>query len=60
VAVDRLEPGDLVFFGSGQAHVTHVGLMISAGNLINAPTFGKPVRVDGIGNSAIGATRPVR
>ncbi|WP_396135282.1 C40 family peptidase [Amycolatopsis sp. A133] len=60
VAVDRLEPGDLVFFGSGPAHVTHVGLVISAGNMINAPDFGKPVRIDRFGNSAIWATRPVR
>ncbi|WP_410622976.1 C40 family peptidase [Amycolatopsis sp. cmx-8-4] len=29
VPVDRLEPGDLVFFGSGQTRVTHVGLVVS-------------------------------
>ncbi|WP_410633878.1 NlpC/P60 family protein [Amycolatopsis sp. cmx-4-83] len=57
IGVDRLLPGDLVFFGSGPNHVTHVGLVISNDAMVNAPDFGKPVRVDRIGN-ALGATRP--
>jgi cell wall-associated NlpC family hydrolase len=57
VAVDRLQPGDLVFFGSGPNRITHVGLVVAVGSMINAPDFGKPVRVDGIGK-AFGATRP--
>jgi cell wall-associated NlpC family hydrolase len=57
IAADRLQPGDLVFFGSSPSHITHVGLVLSNGSMINAPDFGKPVRVDSVGK-AFGATRP--
>lgn len=57
IALDRLQPGDLVFFGSGPGRITHVGLVLSANSMINAPDFGTPVRVDGIGR-ALGAARP--
>ncbi len=57
VGTDRLQPGDLVFFGSSPSHITHVGLVLSNGLMINAPDFGKPVRVDTIGK-AFGASRP--
>jgi cell wall-associated NlpC family hydrolase len=50
-------PGELVFFGSSTGHVTHVGLVLSDGLMINAPDFGTPVRVDTIGR-VLGATRP--
>ncbi|MEV7038338.1 NlpC/P60 family protein [Amycolatopsis sp. NPDC051061] len=59
IATDRAQPGDLVFFGSSPSHITHVGLVVSNGSMINAPDFGKPVRVDSIGK-AFGATRPAR
>jgi cell wall-associated NlpC family hydrolase len=52
------EPGDLVFFGSGSTRVTHVGLVVSKAAMINAPEFGRPVRLDPIGRHVIGATRP--
>ncbi|RSD10290.1 C40 family peptidase [Amycolatopsis eburnea] len=57
VALDQLQPGDLVFFGTSSNHITHVGLVLSPGMMINAPDFGKPVRVDAIGRP-VGATRP--
>ncbi|MEU8632505.1 NlpC/P60 family protein [Amycolatopsis sp. NPDC048633] len=62
IGVDRVQPGDLVFFGSSPSHITHVGLVVSNGSngsMINAPDFGKPVRVDSTGK-AFGATRPAR
>lgn len=33
----ELEPGDLVFFGSATDHVTHVGLYLGDGQMIDAP-----------------------
>ncbi|HEY3472610.1 MAG TPA: NlpC/P60 family protein [Amycolatopsis sp.] len=57
VAPDRSQPGDLVFFGTSTGHITHVGLVVAAGSMINAPDFGKPVRIDRIGR-ALGASRP--
>ncbi|WP_410597881.1 C40 family peptidase [Amycolatopsis sp. lyj-23] len=57
VATDRLLPGDLVFFGISSSRIVHVGLVLSNDSMINAPDFGKPVRVDKIGK-AFGASRP--
>lgn len=55
-----LEPGDLVFYGVPQ-RVHHVGLYLGEGRMVNAPTFGKPVRVAYVrypGDDYLGATRP--
>ncbi|RSN44962.1 hypothetical protein DMC64_18975 [Amycolatopsis sp. WAC 04197] len=55
-----LLPGDLVFYGT-PARIHHVGLYIGESKMINAPTFGKPVRVDNYrypGDDYAGATRP--
>jgi cell wall-associated NlpC family hydrolase len=60
VPLTQVLPGDLVFFGAGVADVSHVGIAISATTMVNAPDFGKPVRVDPIGSMAIGASRPGR
>ncbi|WP_410574330.1 C40 family peptidase [Amycolatopsis sp. cmx-4-61] len=57
VAPDHSQPGDLVFFGTSTGHITHVGLVISDHSMINAPDFGKPVRIDRMGKP-LGATRP--
>jgi cell wall-associated NlpC family hydrolase len=45
VARSDLEPGDLVFFYPG---ISHVGMYIGNGMMINAPDFGEPVRVQPI------------
>jgi peptidoglycan DL-endopeptidase CwlO len=45
VSRNDLEPGDLVFFF---ADISHVGIFIGNGLMIDAPTFGVPVRVDPI------------
>lgn len=61
------KPGDLVFFGSGPSGVSHVGIYIGGGQMIDAPHTGASVRVEPIpatiGGSwgadvYVGATRP--
>jgi cell wall-associated NlpC family hydrolase len=52
-------PGDLVFFGSGPRAVTHVGIAISAEDMIDAPDAGAVVRIERMWRSNfVGATRP--
>jgi cell wall-associated NlpC family hydrolase len=62
-----LEPGDLIFFGSGPRDVSHVGLYIGSGFMIDAPHTGAFVRVDPTPTTSgahfgsdvvVGATRP--
>lgn len=63
----ELEPGDLVFFGSATDHVTHMGLYLGDGQMINAPRTGAVVRVEpyrwanylGATRPAAGAPRPI-
>jgi cell wall-associated NlpC family hydrolase len=51
--------GDLVFFGSGPRAVTHVGIAVSAEEMVDAPDRGLVVRVERIWRSNfVGATRP--
>jgi hypothetical protein len=60
-------PGDLVFFGGGPSDVTHVGLFIGGGVMIDAPYTGAFVRIDPApttpdasfgGDVYVGASRP--
>lgn len=52
-----LEPGDLVFF---YADISHVGLYVGNGLMVDAPTFGEPVRVQPVMWSVyVGAVRIV-
>jgi cell wall-associated NlpC family hydrolase len=54
-----VEPGDLVFFGTGTAAVDHVGLYVGAGEMIDAPFTGALVRFDGAAQTdLVGATSP--
>lgn len=41
-----LEPGDLVFFGGGPTDITHVGIYIGNGQMVDAPYTGADVRVE--------------
>lgn len=55
-----LRPGDLVFYGV-PTDVYHVGLYLGDGRMINATTFGQPIRVSFArwkGDDYFGATRP--
>ena len=60
VEAESLQPGDLVFYGNPSTKIHHVGLYIGNGQMINAPTFGKPVQVASVlsGGRYSGAGRP--
>ena len=60
-----MKPGDLVFFHTGgrRHRVTHVGIYISNGNFIHAPTYGKSVQISSLDEAYwakrfVGAKRP--
>ena len=55
VPVDQLQPGDLVFRGSGGS--AHVALYIGNGKIITAPQTGDVVKIANLG-STIGGARP--
>jgi cell wall-associated NlpC family hydrolase len=63
----QLQPGDLVFFGQGPSDVTHVGIVVRPGEMVDAPHTGTVVRTEPypaiIGTAwgedrYLGATRP--
>lgn len=49
VSKSNLQPGDLVFFGSGS--VSHVGIYIGGGNMIHSPKPGESVTITSINSS---------
>jgi cell wall-associated NlpC family hydrolase len=54
-----LAPGDLVFFGTGPSAVEHVGIVISATEMVDAPHTGADVRIEPFDwPDYLGATRP--
>ncbi len=56
VPIAYLEPGDLVFF---YRPITHVGIYVGGGMMVDAPGVGRPVRITPISwNKVVGATRP--
>jgi cell wall-associated NlpC family hydrolase len=60
VAYGQWAPGDLLFFGSSASSIHHVVLYIGNGQIIQASTFGVPVKVDtvrGGGSDYFGARR---
>jgi cell wall-associated NlpC family hydrolase len=63
----ELQPGDLVFFGTGRTAVDHVGIALGDGRMVDAPHTGADVRYDTIPatigaaygtQTFLGATRP--
>jgi cell wall-associated NlpC family hydrolase len=59
VTGSTVQPGDLVFFGSGPSGVDHVGLYVGDGLMVDAPHTGAVVRLESAGWSGlVGATRP--
>lgn len=63
----QLQPGDLVFFGQSPSDVTHVGIVVRAGEMVDAPHPGTVVRTEPFPTSVgaawgedryLGATRP--
>lgn len=58
VALSDMEPGDLVFWGSG-GYADHVGIYVGNGSVVHAPSSGETVRIQAIwGNGLLGAGRP--
>lgn len=54
-----LEPGDLVFYGTGPTDVSHVGIVVGPGEMVDAPHSGALVRIEGDRwPDYLGATRP--
>ena len=54
-------PGDLVFFGTSPSHVTHVGIYIGSGQMIDAPHTGAMVRIENYGwKTYLATSRPHR
>jgi cell wall-associated NlpC family hydrolase len=43
---DPVDPGDLLFFGGGADDVTHVGIYVGIGTMVDAPHSGADVRVE--------------
>jgi cell wall-associated NlpC family hydrolase len=57
VSLSDLQPGDLLFWGFGG--ISHVGMYVGGGEMINAPDTGELVRIEAIWNSGlVGAGRP--
>lgn len=43
---DPIEPGDLLFFGQGPTAISHVGIYVGDGQMVDAPHTGADVRVE--------------
>jgi cell wall-associated NlpC family hydrolase len=43
---DPVDPGDLLFYGGGADDVTHVGIYVGNGTMVDAPHSGADVRVE--------------
>ena len=48
IELDKLQPGDLIFFRLGSQTVSHVGIYQGDGRFIHAPKTGKHVSLDSI------------
>jgi cell wall-associated NlpC family hydrolase len=46
VSADQVQPGDLVFFDTDGPGATHVGLVVSNGQMVDAPDVGLTVRTE--------------
>ena len=54
--MSELQPGDLVFFGSGN-YASHVGMYVGEGQMIHAPSTGKNIMYADIVNSSYYSSR---
>ncbi len=56
---EAVQPGDLVFFGSDIRQVTHVGIVVGPGQMVDAPHAGATVRRESFNwPDYLGASRP--
>jgi peptidoglycan DL-endopeptidase CwlO len=58
ISLNDLEPGDLLFWSDGDG-ITHVGMYVGGGDIIDAPETGEVVQIQPIWNNGlVGAGRP--
>lgn len=59
ISRDQLQPGDLIFGGSG-GYISHVGMYVGGGNYIHAPSTGDVVKISSLASRSnyVGACRP--
>lgn len=56
IPIEYIEPGDLIFFYSP---ITHVGIYVGGGMMVDAPGVGRNVRLTPVSwSKVVGATRP--
>lgn len=56
IPVEYIEPGDLIFFYNP---ITHVGIYVGDGMMVDAPGVGRSVRLTAVSwNKVVGVTRP--
>lgn len=53
------QAGDLVFYGNSPTDVTHVGLYLGGGKMLDAPHTGAQVRIENVWSGVIGYGRPL-
>ena len=51
VAKEQLQDGDLVFFGSSEEAINHVGIYVGNGRFVHAPRRGEEIRVASVDES---------
>lgn len=51
VAKEDLQDGDLVFFGSSEDSINHVGIYVGSGRFVHAPRRGEEIRVTSVDES---------
>ncbi|MBI2353523.1 MAG: C40 family peptidase [Deltaproteobacteria bacterium] len=51
VTRDELRDGDLVFFGSSQEKINHVGIYVGSGRFVHAPRQGEEIKVSTVDES---------
>ena len=57
VSLSNLQPGDLVFYASG-SYIYHVVMYVGGGQVIQAETYGIPIRITSLPGGAYAAGRP--
>lgn len=51
--------GDLVFYGNSPSDITHVGIYLGGGKMLDAPHTGAQVRIENVWSGVIGYGRPL-
>jgi hypothetical protein len=51
---DELQDGDLVFFGSSEDHITHVGIYVGNNRFVHAPKRGEDIKISTLSDNGFG------